>query len=63
MFKRMGRFAQANLSDLDTETNLMLLETIAANPQLLQSLREALHGQTILILAHTLLLQIDTLSL
>jgi hypothetical protein len=44
MFKRMGRFAQANLPDLDTETNLMLLETIATNPQLLQSLRETLHG-------------------
>ena len=44
MFKRMGRFAQANLSDLDTETELMLLERIATNPQLLQSLREALQG-------------------
>ena len=44
MFKTMGHFAQANLPDLDTETNLMLLETIATNPQLLQSLREELHG-------------------
>jgi tetratricopeptide (TPR) repeat protein len=35
---------QANLPDLDTETMLMLLETIATNPQLLQSLRETLHG-------------------
>ena len=35
---------QANLPDSDTETNLMLLETIATNPQLLQSLRETLHG-------------------
>jgi hypothetical protein len=40
----MGHFAQANLPDLDTETKLMLLETIATNPQLLQSLRETLHG-------------------
>jgi len=44
MFKTMGRFAQANLPDLDTKTNLMLLETIATDPQLLQSLREALYG-------------------
>jgi tetratricopeptide (TPR) repeat protein len=35
---------QANLPYPDTETNLMLLETIATNPQLLQNLREALHG-------------------
>ena len=35
---------QANLPDPDTETNLILLETIATNPQLLQSLRETLHG-------------------
>ena len=44
MFKRMGRFAQANLPDLDTETILMLLEIIATNPQILQSLREELQG-------------------
>lgn len=44
MFKRMGRFAQANLPDLDTEINLILLEAIATNPQLLKSLREASHG-------------------
>jgi tetratricopeptide (TPR) repeat protein len=38
-------FAQlANLPDPNTETMLMLLETIATNPKLLQSLREALHG-------------------
>ena len=35
---------EANLTDPDTETYLMLLETIATNPQLLQSLREVLHG-------------------
>jgi tetratricopeptide (TPR) repeat protein len=35
---------QANLPAPDTETYLMLLERIATNPQLLQSLREALHG-------------------
>jgi tetratricopeptide (TPR) repeat protein len=35
---------QANLPYPDTETNLMLLETIATNPQLLQNLQEALHG-------------------
>jgi tetratricopeptide (TPR) repeat protein len=35
---------QANLTDPDIETMLMLLETIATDPQLLQSLREALHG-------------------
>jgi len=35
---------QANLPDPDTETKLMLLETIATDPQLLQNLREALHG-------------------
>ena len=35
---------QANLPDPDTEINLMLLETIATNPQLLQSLRELLHS-------------------
>ncbi len=33
---------QANLPDLDTETMLILLEEIATNPQLLQSLRQAL---------------------
>jgi tetratricopeptide (TPR) repeat protein len=33
---------QANLPDPDTEINLMLLEIIATNPQLLQSLRKAL---------------------
>ena len=43
MFKTMGRFAQANLSDLDTEKMLMLQEAIATNPQLLQSLWEALY--------------------
>ena len=35
---------EANLPYPDTETELMLLETIATNPQLSQSLREALHG-------------------
>ncbi|PZV28257.1 MAG: pilus assembly protein PilF [Snowella sp.] len=35
---------QANLPYPDTEKNLMLLERIATNPQLLQSLREALHS-------------------
>jgi tetratricopeptide (TPR) repeat protein len=35
---------QADLPDPDTETNLMLLEEIATDPQLLQSLRETLHG-------------------
>ena len=35
---------QANLPDPDTETNLILLETIATNSQLLQSLRETLRG-------------------
>jgi hypothetical protein len=33
---------QENLPDLDTETMLILLETITTNPQLLQSLRQAL---------------------
>ena len=33
---------QANLPDPDTETNLILLEMIATNPQLLQSLRQVL---------------------
>ena len=33
---------QVNLPYPDTETNLMLLEEIATNPQILQSLREAL---------------------
>ena len=33
---------QANLPYPDTEINLMLLEEIATNPQLLQSLRQAL---------------------
>jgi hypothetical protein len=44
MFKRMGRFAQANLPYPDTKIDLILLETIATNPQLLQNLRKALHG-------------------
>ena len=35
---------QSKLPNPDTETDLMLLETIATNPQLLQSLRETLHG-------------------
>jgi hypothetical protein len=37
---------QANLPDPDpdTETDLMLLERIATNPRLLQSLRKTLHG-------------------
>ena len=34
----------ANLPDSDTEINLMLLETIATDPQLLQSLREGMYG-------------------
>jgi hypothetical protein len=42
MFKRVGNFTQANPSALDTETMLILLETIATNPQLLQRLRQAL---------------------
>jgi hypothetical protein len=33
---------QANLPYPDTETNLILLERIATNPQLLQNLRKAL---------------------
>jgi len=45
LFSILDAFAQqANLPDPDTETNLMLLETITTNPQLLQSLREILHG-------------------
>ena len=45
LFSILEGFAQqTNLPDSDTETILMLLETIATNPQLLQSLREALHG-------------------
>jgi tetratricopeptide (TPR) repeat protein len=45
LFSILEAFAQqANLPDPDTETILMLLETIATNPQLLQSLRETLHG-------------------
>ena len=39
-----GIAQKANLPYPDTETNLMLLETIATNPRLLQSLREVLHG-------------------
>ena len=42
MFKRLGNFTPVNPSDLDTETKLILLEAIATNPQLLQSLRQAL---------------------
>jgi hypothetical protein len=42
MFKRVGSFTPAKLSTLDTETMLILLETIATNPQLLQNLRETL---------------------
>ena len=39
-----GIAQKANLPDPDTATMLMILETIATNPQLLQSLREALHS-------------------
>jgi hypothetical protein len=39
MFKRMGSFTPAKLSALDTEAMLILLEMIATNPQLLQTLR------------------------
>jgi hypothetical protein len=42
MFESMGSFTPANPSALDTETMLILLEMIATNPQLLQSIREAL---------------------
>ena len=43
LFRILEDFAQeANLPYPDTETELMLLERIATNPQLLQSLREAL---------------------
>ena len=45
LFSILEGFAQeANLPYPDTETELMLLERIATNPQLLQSLRETLHG-------------------
>jgi len=45
LFDLLQTFAQqANLPDPDTETNLMLLEIIATNSQLLQSLRQALSG-------------------
>jgi tetratricopeptide (TPR) repeat protein len=45
LFRILEGFAQeANLPYPDTDTELMLLETIATNPQLLQSLRELLHG-------------------
>jgi len=45
LFSILDAFAQqANLPYPNTETDLMLLETIATNPQLLQSQQEALHG-------------------
>ena len=45
LFSILEAFAQqANLPYPNTETDLMLLETIATNPQLLQRLREALQG-------------------
>jgi tetratricopeptide (TPR) repeat protein len=45
LFSILKTIAQeANLPYPDTETNLMLLEIIATNPQLLQSLREELSG-------------------
>ena len=37
---------QANLLELNTESMLMLLDLIATNPEVLQSLREALQRQT-----------------
>ncbi len=45
LFRILEDFDQeANLPYPDTETELMLLETIATDPQLLQSLRELLHS-------------------
>ena len=43
LLNHLQAFAQqANLSYPDTETKLILLEEIATNPQLLQSLRQGL---------------------